>query len=547
MDMDELPTSKSPKEDASLHHPLTLRTAPSFDIYYSSEGFADGDKDAEEVLQRTIAIGQSIQVLGSGQFSFGNKEMDLIEEEGESDKDDLDRIRKLGLEEEVEPASPAMYLASGLGIDGTGFGFDSFPIDDLCLPNLDGSGNFEDHYKRMIDDYPCHPLILRNYAQILQSKGDLHGAEEYFLRATLVDPNNGEILMQYAKLVWDLHRDKQRALEYFERAAQASSPDSHVLAAYANFLWEIEDADGDGDEEGGKHDTNSKNENNEQKIKSVSPPKQDDKDTDVEEYHRKMIDENPSNPLFLKSYAQFLIQILIFSYQIVWQSKGDLHGAGECLSRVILTDPGDGKILMQYAQLVWELHQDKDKALTYFERAAQVAPLDSDVQAAYASFLWEIEDDEEEGGKQQSNSEEKEEQEHHIRIVKGGKIENDEVHLTLANRGKDGDIEDYSKKMIDENPNDPYFLKTYAQFLIQSKKDLQAAEKYYSRAILVNPGDGEMISEYAKLEWQLHHDWRKALSYFEQAVEASPEDSNVLAAYACFLWEAEDVEAEISE
>ncbi|KAI9078789.1 hypothetical protein K1719_039247 [Acacia pycnantha] len=538
--MDELPTSKSSKEDDSLHHRLTLRTAPSFDIYYSSEGFGDGDKDAEEVLQRTITIGQSIQVSGCGEFSFGKKEMDLIEEEEESDRDDLNGIRKLGLEEELEPASPPMYLASGLGVDGIGFGFDSFPIDDLCLPNLDGSGDFEEHYKRMIDEYPRHPLILRNYAQILQSKGDLHGAEEYFLRATLADPNNGEILMQYAKLVWDLHRDKQRALEYFERAAQASSPDSHVLAAYASFLWEIEDddGDGDGDEEGGKHYTNSKvqNENNEEKIKFASPPKQDDKDTDVEDYHRKMIDENPSNPLFLKSYAQFLIQ-----------SKGDLHGAGECLSRAILTDPGDGKILMQYAQLLWELHQDKHKALTYFERAAQVAPLDSDVQAAYASFLWEIEDDEEEGGKQESNSEEKEEQEHHIRIVKGGKIENDEVHLTLANHGKDGDIEDYSKKMIDENPNDSYFLKTYAQFLIQSKKDLQAAEKYYSRAILVNPGDGEMISEYAKLEWQLHHDWRKALSYFEQAVEASPEDSNVLAAYACFLWEAEDVEAELSE
>lgn len=342
--MDELPSSKSPTEDDdSLDHRVTLRTAPSFDIY--SEGIGDGDKDAEEVIQRTVSIGQSIEVAGSGDFSFRKMEMDLIEEEGESDRDDLNGILKSGLEEEVEPASPPMYLASGLGVDGIGFRFASFPNDDLCLPNLNGSVDVEEHYKGMIDEYPCHPLILRNYAQILQSKGDLHGAEEYYLRATLADPNNGEILMQFAKLIWDLHRDKQRALEYFERAAQASPPDSQVFAACASFLWEIDD-----DDESGKNDTNIKNENNELKIKFSSPPQEDD---------------NPSNSWFLKSYAQFLIQ-----------SKENLHGAGECLSCAPLTDPSDGKILVKYAQLLWELHQDKDKALTYFDRAAQVAPLD---------------------------------------------------------------------------------------------------------------------------------------------------------------------------
>ncbi|XP_028793366.1 uncharacterized protein LOC114749064 [Neltuma alba] len=412
--MDELPSSESPAEGDSLDQRLTLRTAPSFDIYSSSEGFGDGTNDTEEVLLRTITIGQMIGALDSGEFSFGKKEMDLIEEEEESEKDELSGSRKSGVEEEVEPASPPMYLAAGLGVDGTGFGFDSFPIDDLCLPNLDGSGDVEEHYKRMIDEYPCHPLILRNYAQILQSKGDLRGAEEYFLRATLADPNNGEILVQYARLVWDLHRDKQRALEYFERAAQAPPPDSQVLAAYASFLWEIEEEEDDDDD--GKHDTNSKvqNENNEQNSKFVSPPKQDD------------------------------------------QPAG-------------------------------------------------------------------------------------------LSLNPAARQEIDAADFTASNYGKGADIKDYFRKMIDENPSNPLFLKSYAQFLIQSKKDLQAAEKCYSRAILVNPGDGEMISEYAKLEWQLHHDWRKALSYFEQAVKATPEDSNVLAAYACFLWETEDVEAEISE
>ena len=62
-----------------------------------------------------------------------------------------------------------------------------------------------------------------------QSKGDLKGAEEYYHRATLADPENGEILLQYAKIVWDLHQDKDRALSYFERAVRASPQDRSVL------------------------------------------------------------------------------------------------------------------------------------------------------------------------------------------------------------------------------------------------------------------------------------------------------------------------------
>ncbi|KAF7837415.1 Tetratricopeptide repeat [Senna tora] len=528
--MDDLDNSKSSIEDDSHDHQLPLRTAPSFAIYNAGDGFGDEDTVAQEVLKRTITIGQSIDdAMDSGEFSFDKKGMDLIEEDGENEKDGFTGT----LKSDVEPASPPMYLAAGLGVDTTGFGFDNCTRDDLFLPNLDGSRDVEEYYNKMVEEYPCHPFILRNYAQILQSKGDLHGAENYFLHATLADPNNGEILVEYAKLIWDLYHDKERAMEYFERAAQAASPDSDVLAAYASFLWEIED---DG-KEGEKNETNCEvqNDNNEQNIKHVNPPKQESKNVDIEDYFKKMIEENPTNPLFLKNYAQFLIQ-----------SRGDLNGAEECLSRATLADPDDGEILMQYAKLVWDLHQDKGRALCYFERAAKASPSDSHILAAYASFLWETEDDEDEGEKYDTNSEQNDKHEQYIKIVKDGKVEIHAADITSLKCEKDGSVKDYYKKMIDENPDNSSFLKSYALFLIQSKKDLKAAEEYYSRAIVADPGDGEMISEYAKLEWELHRDWRKALSHFEQAVQATPENSNVLAAYACFLWETEDGEAEIS-
>ena len=59
----------------------------------------------------------------------------------------------------------------------------------------------------------------------MQSKRDLEGAEQYYGRAILADPDDGEFLSQYAKLVWELHHDQERASTYFERAVQASPQD----------------------------------------------------------------------------------------------------------------------------------------------------------------------------------------------------------------------------------------------------------------------------------------------------------------------------------
>ena len=62
-----------------------------------------------------------------------------------------------------------------------------------------------------------------------QSKGDVSGAEDYYLRATVADPKDGEIMMQYAKLVWELHRDQDKALTYFEKAVFTTPEDRYGL------------------------------------------------------------------------------------------------------------------------------------------------------------------------------------------------------------------------------------------------------------------------------------------------------------------------------
>ncbi|KAL5990337.1 hypothetical protein ACLOJK_011235 [Asimina triloba] len=91
--------------------------------------------------------------------------------------------------------------------------------------------------------------------------------------------------------------------------------------------------------------------------------------------------------------------------------------------------------------------------------------------------------------------------------------------------GNDGsDVESYYKRMVEENPGNPLFLRNYAHYLYQSKGDPAKVEEYYMRAILAGPGDGEILSQYAKFIWEEHGDRQRASSYFEQATQSAPED-----------------------
>ncbi|XP_073053464.1 uncharacterized protein [Primulina eburnea] len=115
-------------------------------------------------------------------------------------------------------------------------------IEEDCDENEGAEGGFGPWEYGAVDGWdPSDPMFLRNYAQFLESRGELFKAEEYYDRAIMADPNNGEVLCLFAKLVWELYRDKEQALTYFERAALASPGDSDILGAYTSFLWEMDE------------------------------------------------------------------------------------------------------------------------------------------------------------------------------------------------------------------------------------------------------------------------------------------------------------------
>lgn len=146
---------------------IMLRTEPSFSIYNNDE---DGVVGVEGDNDNKINGCLNLETIGSGDFSFGKKGMELIQENDEDkekelndDDDVLNGFKNLGLEEIVRPVSPPMYLATGFGMDGNGLGVD-VGVDFKCFDE----GVDEECYRRMVSEDPCNPMVLKNYAKLLQ-------------------------------------------------------------------------------------------------------------------------------------------------------------------------------------------------------------------------------------------------------------------------------------------------------------------------------------------------------------------------------------------
>ncbi|KVI12364.1 hypothetical protein Ccrd_009237 [Cynara cardunculus var. scolymus] len=188
------------KKTSSRLHSYPLETIPSFS-YQNSNFKSDDDESGDD---------------GFGDFNVENTVRGLNKQLG---------FGNLVIKDEIEESGSQMYLAKGIGVDA-GFGC----ADGDVVGGGGGGGR-----------------NLSSVGRGGDSGGDNHDVEEhyrkmeYYSRAILVDPNDGEILSQYAKLLWEVHHDKDRATSYFKRAVHVASEDS--------FLWEIEGEEDDDDED----------------------------------------------------------------------------------------------------------------------------------------------------------------------------------------------------------------------------------------------------------------------------------------------------------
>jgi len=54
-------------------------------------------------------------------------------------------------------------------------------------------------------------------------------AEEFYGRAILANPGDGELLSLYGTLIWETQRDEDRAKSYFDQAIHAAPNDWYFI------------------------------------------------------------------------------------------------------------------------------------------------------------------------------------------------------------------------------------------------------------------------------------------------------------------------------
>jgi Tfp pilus assembly protein PilF len=94
-------------------------------------------------------------------------------------------------------------------------------------------------YQHMVKVEPNNAEILDNYALFLeQERADLDRAELYYKRTIEAEPTSAVPLVNYALFLWDQRGDIDGAEEHFKRAIETEPDRTPGLADYAVFLWQ---------------------------------------------------------------------------------------------------------------------------------------------------------------------------------------------------------------------------------------------------------------------------------------------------------------------
>ncbi|XP_050216887.1 uncharacterized protein LOC126667839 [Mercurialis annua] len=212
---------------------------PEADHHGHGYGFSPTRHHVSMPLQRTVS----------------ESELKLCSFLGNGDKEKIlpgSCVRSAVIVREKEEMNVCMKTASSLLSDNEvvvsdGGGFGGGGVSGGGGGNGGGSWDFGNeqmdiYYQGMIETYPGDSLLLANYAKFLKEvRGDIVKAEKICERAIVTNRNDGNVLSMYGDLIWNNHKNSDRAQTYFDQAVRSSPDDCHVMASYAKFLWEVPD------------------------------------------------------------------------------------------------------------------------------------------------------------------------------------------------------------------------------------------------------------------------------------------------------------------
>ena len=266
-------------------------------------------------------------------------------------------------------------------------------------------------FKAALELDPNEPQILGNYAVFLcDERRDLDAAESFYKRAIAADPNYVPALGNYALFLKRERRDLDAAESFYKRAIAADPNNAHNLGNYANFLWkERRDLDA------------------------------------AEPFYKRAIAADPNNVVTLGNYALFLSD-----------ERGDLDAAESFYKRAIAAANNNANNLGNYALFLKRERRDLDAAESFYKRAIDADPNYAPALGNYATFLCDERRD-----------------------------------LDTA--------ESFYKRAIAADPNNANNLGNYATFLHSERRDLDTAESFYKRAIAADPNNANHLGNYARL------------------------------------------------
>ncbi len=339
----------------------------------------------------------------------------------------------------------------------------------------------ESVYKEGLMKCPDSYELMNDYAVFLQNtKKDYAQAEEYYLKALELDPEDATINQNYAGVLRH-KKDYAQAEEYYLKALELDPDNATFNSHYALFL------------------THSKKDY-----------------AQVEKYHLKALKLDPEDATINIHYALFLAH-----------HKKDYAQVEKYLLKALKLDPDNATINQNYARFLAYPKKDYTQAEKYHLKALKLDPDNATINIHYALFLAFL--------KRDYTQVEK----HHLKALK---LDPEDATINhyyarfLAHQKRDyAQAEKYHQKALKLDPEDATINHYYARFLAYQKRDYAQAEKYYLKALELDPNDADINSHYALFLTLLKRDYAQAEKYYQKALELDPNDADINSHYALFL------------
>ena len=184
----------------------------------------------------------------------------------------------------------------------------------------------EEYYLKALKLDPEDATINRNYAGVMRHKKNYAQAEKYYLKALDLEPDNADINSHYALFLAFYKKDYAQAEKYYQKALELNlEPDSAVINSYYALFLTLFRRDY----------------------------------AQAEEYHQKALELDPDNASINSYYALFLTLF-----------RRDYAQAEEHYRKALTLDPDNASINSYYALFLLQ-QEDFEQASTFIDKAFQ--------------------------------------------------------------------------------------------------------------------------------------------------------------------------------